>query len=105
MHDTSGSVFLIVDGHPVHRSKAVKDFVASTHGRLCLFQFPAYSPELNPDEWVWKNVKADRTGRASIDQDKGTLRNKAVAAMRRLQKLSYLVRGFFDDPNLRYIAA
>jgi len=27
MHDTSGSVFLIVDGHPVHRSKAVKDFV------------------------------------------------------------------------------
>jgi hypothetical protein len=71
----------------------------------CLLQFPAYSPELNPDEWVWKNVKADRTGRASIDQDKGTLRNKAVAAMRRLQKLSYLVRGFFDDPNLRYIAA
>lgn len=50
MHDTSGSVFLIVDGHPVHRSKAVKDFVASTQRRLRLFQFPAYSPELNPDE-------------------------------------------------------
>jgi len=45
MHDTDGSVFLIVDGHPVHRSKAVEDFVASTHGQLCLFQFPDYSPE------------------------------------------------------------
>jgi transposase len=105
MHDTSGSVFLIVDGHPVHRSKAVKDFVASTQGRLRLFQFPAYSPELNPDEWVWKNVKADRIGRAGIDRDKGDLRGKVVTAMRRLQKLPYLIRGFFVDPNLRYIAA
>ena len=23
-----------------------------------LFLLPGYSPELNPDEWVWKNVKA-----------------------------------------------
>src|SRR5208283_4704557 len=87
MHDTSGLVFLIVDGHPVHRSKAIKDFVASTQGRLRLFHFPAYSPELNPDEWVWKNVKADRIGRAGIDQAKGSLRIKVVAAMHRLQKL------------------
>jgi len=105
MHDTSGLVFLIVDGHPVHRSKAVKDFVASTQGRLRLFHFPAYSPELNPDEWVWKNVKADRIGRAGIDQAKGSLRIKVVAAMHRLQKLPYLIRGFFFDANLRYIAA
>jgi transposase len=105
MHDTNGLVFLIVDSHPVHRSKAVKDFVASTQGRLRLFHFPAYSPELNPDEWVWKNVKADRIGRAGIDQAKGNLRAKAVAAMRRLQRLPCLIRGFFVDANLRYIAA
>jgi DDE superfamily endonuclease len=30
MHDTSGTVFPIDDGHPVHRSKAVQDFMAST---------------------------------------------------------------------------
>jgi len=54
IHDQGGPVFLIVDGHPVHRSNAVKEFVASTQGRLRLFHLPAYSPELNPDEWVWK---------------------------------------------------
>jgi hypothetical protein len=70
-----------------------------------MFQSPAYSPELSPDYWVWKNVKADRTGRAGIDQDKGDLRSKTVDAMRLLQKLPYLIRGFFADPNLRYIAA
>jgi len=106
MHDTSGPVFLIVDGHPVHRSNAVRQFVASTQGHLRLFHFPAYSPELNPDEWVWKNVKADRIGRAGIAKaPKGHLRYKVVAALHRLQKLPHLIRGFFLDPSLRYIAA
>ena len=56
MADTDGPVYLVVDGHPTHRSKLVKQFVASTKGRLRLFVLPAYSPQLNPDEWVWKNV-------------------------------------------------
>ncbi|MDP2950348.1 MAG: IS630 family transposase [Chloroflexota bacterium] len=104
MHDTNGPVFLIVDGHPAHRSNAVKEFVASTEGRLRLFHLPAYSPELNPDEWVWKNVKADRIGRAGI-RAKDDLKIKARAALHRLQKLPHLIRGFFSDPNLRYITA
>jgi len=104
MHDTNGPVFLIVDGHPIHRSNAVKEFVASTEGHLRVFHLPAYSPELNPDEWVWKNVKADRTGRAGI-QAKEDLKIKARAALYRLQKLPHLIRGFFSDPNLRYITA
>src|SRR5689334_19342876 len=43
--DTAGPVYLVVDGHPTHRSKAVKDFVASTDGRLKLFVLPARSEE------------------------------------------------------------
>jgi transposase len=50
-------VFLVLDGHPVHRSNAVKAFAESTNGQLRLFFLPGYAPELNPDEWVWKNVK------------------------------------------------
>jgi transposase len=47
LHDTSGPVFLVLDGHPVHRSKAVKQFAESTGGRLRLCFLPGYSPELN----------------------------------------------------------
>jgi len=57
LDDTQGPVFLVLDGHPVHRSTAVKQFAASTDGRLRLWFLPGYSPELNPDEWVWKHVK------------------------------------------------
>src|SRR6266511_1368712 len=56
LHDAPGPVFLVLDGHPVHRSNAVKAFAASTNGRLRLFFLPGYSPELNPDEWVWTRV-------------------------------------------------
>lgn len=102
--DTDGPVFLVVDGHPVHRSKKVKAFAESTHGQLRLFQLPGYSPQLNPDEWVWKNIKHDRVGRAAItgpDQFKAL----AVAALRRLQAMPHIVRGFFGDPTLAYITA
>ena len=55
----SGPVFCIVDNHPAHRAKAVDRFADSTDGALRLYRLPASSPQLNPDEWVWKNVKHD----------------------------------------------
>ena len=40
LHDAPGPVFLVLDGHRVHRSKAVKAFAASTGGRLRLWFLP-----------------------------------------------------------------
>ena len=104
LHDSPNPVFLVLDGHPVHRSNAVKQFAASTGGRLRLCFLPGYAPELNPDEWVWKHVKHDRIGRAGVSGPED-LKAKALAALHRLQRLPHLVQGFFRDPNLRYITA
>jgi transposase len=104
LHDAPGPVYLIVDGHPAHRATATKEFAASTGGRLKLIFLPGYSPELNPDEWVWKNVKHDRIGRTGVTS-KDNLKSKAIGALRRLQKRPRLVRAFFADPGLRYITA
>jgi len=49
-------MFLILDGHPVHRSAKVRRLVQSLDGKLQLFFLPPYSPELNPDEWVWNDL-------------------------------------------------
>jgi transposase len=104
MRDATSPVYLIVDGHPCHRARATKEFVQSTKGTLQLFFLPGYSPELNPDEWVWKNVKHDRIGKIGVTR-KDDLKTKATSALRRLQKLPHLVQGFFRDPNLAYITA
>ena len=39
-----------------HRSKLVKEYIEE-HPRLEVHRFPGYSPELNPDEWVWSHLK------------------------------------------------
>jgi len=102
--DTDGPVYLVVDGHPTHKAKVVKQFVAGTDGRLKLFVLPAYSPQLNPDEWVWKNVKHDRVARTT-PRTAEEFKANVIAALRRLQKLPRIVRAFFADPDLAYITS
>jgi len=104
MRDAGNTIiFLIVDRGPVHTARETKEFVESTQGRLRLFFLPSYSPELNPDEWVWKNVKHDRIGRSAIVRGKDDLKAVALGALRHLQKTPAKVRAFFADPNLAYI--
>ena len=59
-------VFLIVDRGPAHVAKKTRAFVESLNGRLRLFYLPPYSPDRNPDELVWKHLKADTVGRMAI---------------------------------------
>jgi transposase len=97
-------VFLIVDSHPTHRAKSVARFVAAQLGKLALFFLPPYSPELNPDELVWNDLKTHGTGRKLITS-LTQLRQMIVSHMRQLQKLPALVRSFFHAPTTRYARA
>src|SRR5919108_127277 len=94
-------VFLIVDGHPVHRAKRVQQFVAATDGKLKLFFLPAYSPELNPDEQVWSHLKHHRLGKMVI-KSKEELETKIKSALRSIQRTSSLVMSFFRHKECRY---
>jgi transposase len=102
LHDCPTPVFLIVDGSSVHTAKIVKQYVASTDGKLSIFFLPPYSPELNPDEWVWNNVKRTRIYRQVADSQ-SHLWTIAQQALQRLQEMPHTVRGFFGDPHLEYI--
>lgn len=99
---TSNPIYLVVDGHPVHRSIAVKNHIASLNGKITLVFIPGYSPDPNPDEWVWKNVKHDQIGKRSV-LGKGQITEFARAALQRLHAMPELIRGFFRDPALSYI--
>ena len=53
-----GKLLVVWDGSPIHRAKAVKEFLASgAASRVQLEQLPGYAPELNPDEGIWKHLK------------------------------------------------
>jgi transposase len=103
-HDLDTPIFLVVAGSSVHKAKKVKAYVADTHGQLKLFFLPPYSPELNPDEWVNKNVKHDKVARA-VPLTRDALKTIVTDALERLTRSPEIVRGFFADPKLSYISA
>lgn len=73
-------IILIWDGATTHSAKEVKELLRILQpGRLELYKQPAHSPELNPDEQVWKYLKAE-----------STLRNLACKTFKELQE--HLIR-------------
>ncbi len=103
MHSRRRPVYLIVDGHPAHRAKLVQKYVESTRGMLRIFFLPPYSPELNPDELVWNDVKNNGVGR-SIVNGPSDLHRAIVSRLWFLQKTPERVRSFFQAPEIRYAA-
>jgi transposase len=54
LQSTQGKLYLILDNARWHRSRDLKDFFEMNRDRLVLIFLPAYSPELNPIERVWR---------------------------------------------------
>jgi transposase len=104
LHNATRPVFLIVDRHSAHRAKMVARFVEAQEGRLRLFFLPPYSPELNPDECVWNDLKNNAVGRqshATVD----ALKSQVLSFMRLLAKTPGRVKGYFNNETTQYAAA
>ena len=96
-------IFLIVDRGPAHIAKKTKAFVETLRGNLRLFYLPPYSPDRNPDELVWKHLKADTVGRM-VTTGKADFKAKVIGSMRSLQKNPDKIRAFYQKPSLKYAA-
>ncbi len=58
-----GQLLVIWDGAPIHRCRVVKDLLREGGAaRSWLERLPAYAPELNPVEGVWRYLKRVRLG-------------------------------------------
>ena len=97
-------VFLIVDGHPVHRSRAVKAWVAKHADRIELFFLPGYSPDLNPDELLNNDVKSNAVGRRRPGTQTEMMSN-VRSYLRSTQRQPHIVRSYFNHDDVRYAAA
>ncbi len=103
MAERKRPVHLVVDGLPAHKKAVVKQYVASTQGRLTLHFLPGYAPDLNPDELVWSHAK--RTGVARDPLQKGEkLRDRVDAKLQSVADDPSLVRSFFGHPSVAYVS-
>ena len=96
-------IFLIIDGHPVHRSAKIKAWLAAQKHRIRLFFLPGYSPELNPDEVLNQDVKSNAVGRRRARNQPELMRN-VRGYLRGRQKQPHVVRNYFNEEHVRYAA-
>jgi transposase len=59
--ETTRHLVIIQDGAKYHTSKAMRQFFAAHQDRITVYQLPSYSPDYNPIEYLWKNVKREAT--------------------------------------------
>jgi transposase len=103
IHNADRPIFLVVDGHPAHKAVLVRKFVESLQGRFRLFFLPAYSPELNPDERVWNDLKNGAIGRKRITTP-DELKHEVISHLRFIQKSPDRVRAYFQNETTKYAA-
>jgi len=102
--DANRKVFLIVDNLRVHHAKKVTRWVEKHKDKIELFFLPAYSPELNPDEYVNNDVKAN-VNRKPAPKSQKELQGNVRSYMRSLQWNKDKVAKFFDHEKVRYAKA
>jgi transposase len=103
LKQASGKIYLIVDGHPVHRSSVAKRFVIAQQARLRLIRLPGYCPELNPDELLNQDVKTNALGK-SRPTNRAEMMSSVRSHLHRRQKQPQVIRNLFQEKHVRYAA-
>ncbi|ABC30018.1 Transposase and inactivated derivatives [Hahella chejuensis KCTC 2396] len=101
--DARRKVFLILDNLRVHHAKVVKAWLEENRDHIEVFYLPAYSPELNPDEYLNCDLKAGVHG-GKPARKKGDLKKKVQSHMCMLQKKPERVKKYFNHPSIKYAA-
>ena len=68
-------LFMVLDNASYHKSKAVREYVEPAGGDAGLEFLPPYTPQLNPVETVWRDLKKRLAGRffRSLDELKAAM--------------------------------
>lgn len=104
VRDAGRKVFLILDNLRVHHSKKVRAWLDKHTDLIELFFLPAYSPELNPDEYLNCDLKAQvHGGKPAKNRDE--LETRVRGAMMKLQNCPGRVKSYFKHAKIQYAAA
>ncbi|WP_310589108.1 IS630 family transposase [Runella aurantiaca] len=96
----SKNLLVIWDGATIHRSLAIKNFLAYKKGRVHLVTLPGYSPELNPVELLWSQLKRDFKNRVFVSLK--DLAEVLTEKIEEIRKNTTLLISFFRKKEIAY---
>jgi len=93
-------LLVIWDRSPIHRRAELQAFVADAGDMIHLEPLPAYAPELNPVEWLWKHLKkVELRNLPCLDLEQ--LHMELHLAIGRVRQRPNLVWSFFAGAQLK----
>lgn len=96
-------VIVIVDNLRVHHAKSVQKWLASHRDQITVEYLPAYSPELNPDEYLNSDLKAN-VHRRKRPRDMATLESNVRSHLQLISRKPQRVRAYFGAKHIKYAA-
>lgn len=96
-------IVLIADGLQAHKTPAVAAWLAEHQTQIELHYLPAYSPELNPVEYLNNDMKA-RVNEAGLPDNRGALQTRIERFMDQLAGVPAHVISYFLHPWSQYAA-
>jgi len=94
-------VYLILDNLPVHHARVFRTWVEERNEQFAVFYLPSYSPQLNPDEHLNRDLKGTLS-RKPAPRDQKQLHKSVLSHLRSLQKLPARVQGYFRTTLTAY---
>jgi transposase len=101
--DRQQPLIVIADNSSYHCSEEVNQFAQIHEQQIHLFPLPTHSPELNPAEQIWNEVKHRQLGKQPI-KNKPDLNRRLRRILDSLQQQTERIKSFFQLPDTRYAA-
>ncbi len=86
-----------------HKTPEVAAWIEEHKDRIEVFYLPAYSPELNPVEYLNQDMKGE-VNKAGLPDDRQTLHSRITAFMDKLANIPKHVISYFLHPQVQYAA-
>ena len=104
IRDAERKVIVIADGHPAHKGAKLKRWLAKHVEECELVLLPPYAPELNPDEVVNQDLKANVFSSGRPDT-KDEMMRQTRSYLASTQRRPDVVQSFFEETHVAYAAA
>ena len=104
IESSNKKIFLILDNLRIHHAKLVKAWVEEHQEKIALFYLPAYSPDLNPDEYLNNDFKRNVNAK-HIPINKKELTKNTEDFMTMLSQDTQRVANYFKHEKIAYAAA
>ncbi len=88
-------IIVVEDNARPHISGEVRAFVNENKNKIAIYYLPTYSPDLNPDEKVWRYLKNVKL-KAHQARNQKEFKPLVQAKMQSIQKKPELIKSFFN---------